>query len=49
MNNAIVALAKKDLLLLVRDKAGLFFALGFPLVMAVFFGTIFGGGRWGFE
>lgn len=45
--NAILALAKKDLRLLVRDKAGLFFALGFPLVMAVFFGTIFGGGGGG--
>jgi len=44
---AIIALAKKDLLLLLRDKAGLFFALGFPLVMAVFFGTIFGGGGGG--
>ncbi len=41
--NAVLALAVKDLRLLLRDKAGLFFALGFPLLMAVFFGTIFGG------
>jgi len=41
--NAIIALATKDILLLVRDRVGLFFALGFPLVMATFFGTIFGG------
>ena len=42
--NPILALAIKDLRLLVRDKAALFFAIGFPLIMAVFFGTIFGGG-----
>lgn len=45
----IWALAKKDLLLLVRDKAGLFWVLAFPLMFAMFFGSIFGdsggGGR----
>lgn len=39
----IVALATKDWKLLVRDKAGFFFVLFFPLIMAVFFGTMFGG------
>lgn len=41
---AIVTLAMKDLRLLARDKGGLFFTAGFPVMMAVFFGTIFGGG-----
>ncbi len=42
----ILALAMKDLRLLLRDRAGFFFTLVFPLLMAVFFGTIFspGGG-----
>ncbi len=40
----IFALAKKDLRLLVRDKGGFFFAFFFPLLMAVFFGTVFSGG-----
>jgi ABC-2 type transport system permease protein len=40
----IIALARKDLLLLFRDRGGFFFAFFFPLVMAVFFGTIFSGG-----
>jgi len=39
----IIALAKKDLLYLVRDKAGLFFVFGFPVLFAVFFGMIFSG------
>lgn len=39
----ILALAIKDLKLLVRDKAGLFFTFFFPILYAVFFGTIFGG------
>lgn len=38
---AILAMAVKDLRLLVRDRMGAFFAFGFPLVMAVLFGTIF--------
>jgi ABC-2 type transport system permease protein len=42
----IAALALKDLRILLRDKAGFFFVFFFPLIMAVFFGTIFrsGGG-----
>lgn len=44
---AVVALAAKDLKLLLRDRPGLFFAFGFPLLMAVFFGTVFGGGGGG--
>jgi ABC-2 type transport system permease protein len=40
---AILALAKKDLVLLVRDRTGLAFTLGVPILFAVFFGTIFGG------
>lgn len=42
--NAILCLAMKDLRLLWRDKLGLFWVLGFPLIMALFFGAIFGGG-----
>ncbi len=38
------ALAAKDLRLLRRDRLGLFFSLGFPLLMALFFGFISGGG-----
>jgi ABC-2 type transport system permease protein len=38
------ALAAKDLRLLVRDKADLFWILGFPIVLALFFGSISGGG-----
>lgn len=41
---AIVTLALKDLRLLVRDKAGLFWVAAFPLIMALFFGSIFGFG-----
>ncbi len=37
-------LAKKDWLLLLRDKAALFFTFGFPLIIAIFFGTAFSGG-----
>ena len=39
----IFALAMKDLRLLVRDKAGLFFACFFPVIYAAFFGSIMGG------
>lgn len=42
MNPAFV-IAKKDLRCLVRDKQGLFWALAFPLVMALFFGAMYGG------
>lgn len=45
----ILALAKKDLRLLSRDKASMFWILAFPLMFALFFGAIFGdsggGGR----
>lgn len=40
---AIFTLAVKDLRLLVRDKLGLFWVIAFPLLMALFFGSIFGG------
>jgi len=47
--NAVLALAKKDLILLLRDKFALFWILAFPLMFALFFGAIFGdeggGGR----
>jgi len=43
----ILALAVKDLRLLLRDKAGFFFTFFFPLLIAVFFGTIFSGGGGG--
>ncbi|MCC6783348.1 MAG: ABC transporter permease [Planctomycetes bacterium] len=41
--NTIWTLAKKDLLLLLRDRLALFWMLLFPFVFAVFFGAIFGG------
>jgi ABC-2 type transport system permease protein len=40
---ALWAIALKDLKVLRRDPMGLFFALGFPVMMALFFGFIFGG------
>ncbi len=40
---ALFTLAAKDLRILVRDRAGLFWVLFFPLLMAIFFGSIFGG------
>lgn len=40
----ILALAGKDLRLLFRNRGHLFFAFGWPVVMALFFGLIFGGG-----
>ncbi len=40
----MLAIALKDLRILRRDPMGLFFALGFPILMALFFGYIFGGG-----
>jgi len=39
----IIALAGKDLKLLLRDKTGSFFVFFFPLIFAVFFGVIFSG------
>lgn len=41
--SAVIALAKKDLKLLFRDKTGFAFTFIFPLIYAVFFGTIFSG------
>lgn len=41
--NAIFAIARKDLTLAVRDRAGLFFMLFFPIAMGIFFGAINGG------
>ncbi|HYD00583.1 MAG TPA: ABC transporter permease, partial [Phycisphaerales bacterium] len=41
--NAIWALARKDLKLLLRDKAGFFFTFIFPVLFAIFFGWILGG------
>jgi ABC-2 type transport system permease protein len=38
---AIFALAAKDLRLLLRDKSGFFFVFFFPLLIAIFFGTLF--------
>ncbi|MBN1213563.1 MAG: ABC transporter permease, partial [candidate division Zixibacteria bacterium] len=40
----IVTLALKDLKLLLRDKGSLFWVIMFPLLIALFFGTIFSGG-----
>ncbi|MGD9692162.1 MAG: ABC transporter permease [Phycisphaerales bacterium] len=40
---AVLALAWKDLLLLLRDKVGVFFVFVFPLVYGIFFGMIFSG------
>ena len=40
----ILAMALKDLRMLLRDRTGFFFTLMWPLIIAVFFGTLFGGG-----
>jgi len=40
----ILAIGRKDLRLLLRDRAGLFFTFFFPLLYALFFGAIFSGG-----
>jgi ABC-2 type transport system permease protein len=42
---AIAAMAFKDLRILLRDRAGFFFTLIWPLLIAVFFGVMFGGNR----
>ncbi len=39
----LLTLAKKDLTLLFRDKFALFWIFAFPLIYAVFFGSLFGG------
>ncbi|MCK6453258.1 MAG: ABC transporter permease [Alphaproteobacteria bacterium] len=41
---AILTLAAKDLMLLWRDKAALFWVFLFPVAVAVLFGVMFGGG-----
>jgi ABC-2 type transport system permease protein len=41
--NVLWTIASKDLRILFRDKAGLFWVFGFPLLIAVLFGTIFAG------
>ena len=43
--NAILAIALKDLKLLARDKSGFFWVLLFPLLIALFFGSVFAGGE----
>ena len=39
----ILVLALKDFKLLMRDKLGAFFILGFPILMGLFFGMVMGG------
>lgn len=39
----VIAMAFKDLKILFRDKFGLFWIFAFPLLFAIFFGSIFGG------
>lgn len=39
----ILSLAFKDIKLLLRDRLGAFFIIGFPILMGVFFGLIIGG------
>ena len=38
----VFLMAIKDLKLLTRDRIGLFFMLGFPILMGVFFGFVMG-------
>ena len=45
--SAVLTLAIKDIRQLLRDKMGAFWILVFPVIMALFFGAIFGGGRGG--
>ena len=42
--NALLAIAIKDIRLLLRDRMGAFFTFAFPLIMAIFFGMMFSGG-----
>lgn len=44
---AILAIARKDLRLLFRDKGDVFFTFALPMMMAVLFGFVFGGGGGG--
>lgn len=41
--STITALARKDIRLMLRDRAGFFFTFFFPLIMALFFGVMFSG------
>jgi ABC-2 type transport system permease protein len=43
--SAILAIALKDLKLLARDRSGFFWVLLFPLLIALFFGSVFAGGE----
>jgi ABC-2 type transport system permease protein len=45
--DAILAMALKDLRLLVRDKLGFFFSFIFPLLIAIFFGGVMSSGGGG--
>lgn len=45
--NAVLAIAVKDIRLLLRDRMGFFFSFFFPLLIAVFFGVVFRGGGGG--
>ncbi|MBL0926723.1 MAG: ABC transporter permease [Phycisphaerales bacterium] len=40
----ILAIARKDLLLLLRDRINFFFTFFFPMIIGLFFGVIFAGG-----
>ncbi len=42
--SVLLTLAIKDLRVLFREKTSIFWVLGFPLMIALFFGTIFSGG-----
>jgi ABC-2 type transport system permease protein len=44
MLGPVIAIARKDLRLLFRDGAAMFFTFIFPMMVALFFGFIFGGG-----
>lgn len=41
--NASLLIARKDLLVLARDRVALFWVVGFPLAFALFFGTVLDG------
>jgi ABC-2 type transport system permease protein len=43
-SRAVLAIARKDLRLLARNRGAMFFAFAWPVLMALFFGMIFGGG-----
>ena len=41
--SSIRAIARKDLILLTRNRGALFFTFAWPLIVALFFGLMFGG------